>query len=317
MTTRASMCVAATPNYTLGGVNQNDLLFYVTNSAQSMVFGLSNNPSVMTVRGTGNVGIGRSNPAYPLDVAGIVNLSSNVYVGGGMVVDGPVQVVNNFQCPCIDLINPGVNNGYTSSNNVVFSGAGYFSGSNITFSNPLGQASIYSLSNNIGINNPSPTQALDVFGNMHLSGYANFSSNVNIAGKLCVSNLEYITSNVTIFCSETVNSNLNVLNVLNSDTLSNSFGLSTSNLSVLNVFSSVTQSNSSGLSTANLSVLNVLSSITHSNSGCFSTNTLNSAALSNSGGLSTNNLSVAGNVVVAANVSTPIVTTTSIQFTCT
>lgn len=244
MTTTASMSIATSADFALKGVREDDLVFYVTNPNQSLVYGLSNSSTLMTLKGSGNVGIGNSNPQYPLDVTGAAMFESNIYVNGVAVVHGDMQVQNTFHCQSIDFTSL-VPDLYTmAGNNVLLSGEGYFSGSNICLKNPMGTAMIQSTGCNFGFNTTNPQATLDIAGNINVTKASSFQSDVNIMGKLTVSNVQYITSNVTIYNSEYINSNLTVLQTITTSNLtikgsaSNGVGISVSNISTNNVSAS-------------------------------------------------------------------------------
>jgi hypothetical protein len=141
--------------------------------------------------------------------------------------------------------------------------------------------------------------------NINVSGTANLS-NVNIYGILTVSNVEYVTSNITIYNSETINSNLNVLNTITSATLSNTGNMYSSTFSNVSGIStatvvSTTLSNTGGLSTGTLASTTLsntgnMYSSTFSNVYGISTATVISTTHSNTGGLSTGALAVASNI---------------------
>jgi hypothetical protein len=80
----------------IGGTS-NDNIRFVTGSA-------SNN--VLVLRGDGNIGIGKSNPGYALDIAGSINFSGGLYSNG--IVLGSTYLNTNSSNPN----NPGVSNVY-------------------------------------------------------------------------------------------------------------------------------------------------------------------------------------------------------------
>jgi hypothetical protein len=78
-----------------------DVLFYTGSNSQTYRFGNSNsNVPYLTmtsnaVHFTRSVGIGKSNPAYPLDVNGIIN-ATNLYVGGAPYIGSQWANSNNI-----------------------------------------------------------------------------------------------------------------------------------------------------------------------------------------------------------------------------
>lgn len=76
-------------------------------------------------------------------------------------------------------------------------------------------SNVFLFNSNVGIWTSNPNAALDCAGN------AVFQSNVTIMGSLTVSNVQYITSNIMVYTSQIINSNLTVLNMIS---LSNSIG---------------------------------------------------------------------------------------------
>ena len=244
MTTIASMNLATNNDFAIKGVKTDDLVFYVTNPNQSIVYGLSNTPSLMTIKGSGNVGIGNSNPLYPLDVTGAAMFESNIYVNGVAVVHGDMQVQNTFHCQSIDFTSLTPDLYTTTSTGTLISGDGYFSGSNISLKNPLGTAMIQSTGCNIGLNTLNPNATLDIAGNLFVSKPSIFQSDLCVNGRLTVSNVQYITSNITIFNSEYINSNLNVLQTITASNIvlkgssSNGIGMSVSNICTNNMSAS-------------------------------------------------------------------------------
>lgn len=106
--------VSGSNGYKFTNASNNDIVFYGTNATQQLLLGTASNNyanitmmssnialsvmgntsnsainlftnnganAAMTVLGTGNVGIGKTNPAYPMDVNGIVNASA-IYING-------------------------------------------------------------------------------------------------------------------------------------------------------------------------------------------------------------------------------------------
>lgn len=89
MSTGAGIQVCPASNYILQGSGSNDLLFFVATSNQNLLFGTSNNSNlIMMLSSNGRVGIGKSNPAYTLDVAGSINFVGSLTSNGVPFVSG-------------------------------------------------------------------------------------------------------------------------------------------------------------------------------------------------------------------------------------
>ena len=160
-----------------------------------------------------NLGIGTSNTAFPLDVKGDMNFTGTLRQNGVPYVQS--QWSSNSS------------NVYIIGSNVGIGASSASEGLELRGVNAKLGCNLYIMSN-VGIGTSNPIAALNVIGN------AVFESNVMIFGSLTVSNVQYITSNVTIYNSEIVNSNIITMNIL---TFSNNgssiiFGSSNSNLGI-------------------------------------------------------------------------------------
>ena len=79
----AGFILAQSNNHILRGATSNDVLMFTGNSNQSILFGSSNTSNVMMMLSSnGFLGIGKSNPAFALDVLGPINFSNGLYLNG-------------------------------------------------------------------------------------------------------------------------------------------------------------------------------------------------------------------------------------------
>ena len=159
-----------------------------------------------------NLGIGKSNPGYALDVGGDINF-------GGILRSGGVPYIGSqWSNNSMNVFLLGSNVGIGASNAT--------EGLDVRSLNAKIGCNLYVMSN-LGIGRSNPTAALDVVGNAY------FESNVTIMGILTVNNVEYITSNIVINNSEIVNSNISTNTLSFSNNLSSIFlGSSNSNLGI-------------------------------------------------------------------------------------
>lgn len=196
----------------------------------------SNNANIIYMQYDNSyVGVGCYDPTVKLDVAGDVHMRSNMRVFGPasfsnvitlgsnnanvvlstsntnlgvsvsaptekLDVDGKIQTSSQFLGPQTDTSNMP---GYTFTGN---SNTGMFHAATnaIGFSTAGSERIRIDANGNIGVATSNPTATIDVAGTTLLR------SNVTILGQLTVSNVTYVTSNVFIYSSETVNSNLTV-----------------------------------------------------------------------------------------------------------
>jgi len=120
------------------GVQQYDMLFATTCNIQSICFGYSN--IYMKIASNGNVGIGTSNPSALLDVAGTINVRSNMIILGQNTTSN-LSVYNNATlCNAVNIY------GTTTISNALF---------------------VYS---NVGIGTSNPGYSLDIVGDINFSG---------------------------------------------------------------------------------------------------------------------------------------------------
>lgn len=142
----------------------------------------SNNGQVVLSSSNNNLGVSTASPTEKLDVTGKVQTSSQFLATSNDTSNVP---------------------GYSFTGN---SNTGMFHAAHnvLGFSTAGVERLRLEENGNIGIATSTPTEALDVNGN------AIIRSNVTIMGRLTVSNVTYITSNVFIYSSETIQSNLHV-----------------------------------------------------------------------------------------------------------
>lgn len=269
-TYEANIEVSASNGYKFTNASNNDIVFYGTAATQQMLIGTSCNASSyanitlmnsniglsvmgntsnssinfltnngvtnsMTILGNGNVGIGKTNPGYPLDVNGTVNATA-VYINGSALsaaTGGGFAASNTNTCYTTCNVGIGKTNPAQPLDvvgNINFTGTLMQNGSAYVgsqFSN--NGANIFILGSNVGIGTNTPSANLQVYnsnqavyvrvGNSNASGdlgmaggAANFSSSA-ITNDLVLRN--YQGSNVLIqvgagAASICINSNNNV-----------------------------------------------------------------------------------------------------------
>jgi hypothetical protein len=138
----------------------------------------------------GNVGIGTSDPQYKLDVNGTTNISGDVRFTGNLIQNGSPYIASQWTTLNGNIYYSSGNVGIKKSTpgyeldvagNINFSGNLYQNGNLFSGGGGGGQwldgngsGNIYYIGN-VGINNPNPIYALDIYGDGNLGGniYAN------------------------------------------------------------------------------------------------------------------------------------------------
>ena len=256
----------------------------------AITFGNSNGTEFMRLNQIGYVGVGTTTPAYPLDVNGSTNMTSNLTLtnpacalsnAGSMQVGGTLKVATGAS---------------------LWGGAGVNGGLNVngvfSLSNSTGTANINSSNTFVGIGTTSPAYTLDVNGtanvssNLSVTGNVTLNSNLVVIGNLTACNVSYVTSNITVFSSEVINSNLNVYQMTtmcNVNVLSNmnlkTVGCAFSNAGNLQVGGNVSITgalsiaSSSLVTNLNAQYLNGNNSSYYTNLGNMNTGTLSTACV--------------------------------------
>ena len=205
--------VAGNVNFS-GTLNQGGVPYVGSQSQSQSQWTTGGSGSSSNIYYMSNIGIGKSNPAFNLDVAGNVNFSGTLnqggvpYVGSQWTTGGSGSSSNIYYMSNIGIgkSNPAFNldvagnvnfSGTLNQGGVPYVGSQWTTGSS---------SNIYYMSN-VGIGVSNPSYALDVAGNAMLR------SNLIVSGTLTASNI--VSSNLTIYNNEQVNSNLSVLNNLN------------------------------------------------------------------------------------------------------
>ena len=133
---------------------------------------MSNNMGIVQMISQGsNLGIGTLLPQFTLDVTGNINFTGSLTSNGIPYVSGTSNAAYWSSNTVKNII-------YPSGNTAALSNV-----TSITFSNSTAMPFISSYKSNIGINNPTPSNALDIIGNLSVSGTTSLN-NINVSGIL-------------------------------------------------------------------------------------------------------------------------------------
>ena len=150
---KGNVLLAYSNNSIIQGSTSNDVLIITTNSNQNMLFGSSNTSNIfMKISSNGFVGIGKSNPAYTLDVNGGINFTNGSLQQNGTYYGS--LWANNSSNVYIIGSNLGINTS-TASEGFELRGLNAKVGCNM-----------YIMSN-IGVGKSNPTYTLDVVGGIN------------------------------------------------------------------------------------------------------------------------------------------------------
>jgi hypothetical protein len=157
--------VAASPGYSF--VGDLDTGMFNPNLGNTLAFTTAGSER-MRIDSSGNVGIGTTSPGYKLDVAGVIN--SNV----GLITSGYTSATSGLN------IEQGITGGYAQLN-VYDRTLSSYKDYRIDASNILLNSGS---SGNVGIGTTSPSDKLDVNGNIKASGTATFGADLTVKGNI-------------------------------------------------------------------------------------------------------------------------------------
>ena len=301
-------------NVTIGGelivqqINLSNVSCTEINTFDATVSNMLSTPQI----NIGNISLINSNNA--LEVSGSIHVIDNVVFESNLTIGGQLNV-NAFNTPNVSTLqinmgntgiynvnsyigigksNPGYNLDVEGDINVT--GSLYNNGVPINVSQWTSDntnSNIYVTGSNIGINTTLPMFPLDVCGEARISSNMSVGGDLTVFGTLSVSNVNFSTSNITIYNGEITQSNLlvidtatlcNAVDIYGILTLSNS--LQASNINVTGLFMTSNQAtfNSNVTVLGSTSLLNV------------ATSNVTSFTLSNTRGISTNTMVVTGSL---------------------
>ena len=166
--------------------------------------------SNLILLGAGNVGLGITNPAYKLDVAGVANISTGLLVGGNANVSGNLGVNGNIiGTSNLILLNGNLGIGITNpafrldvagnaniSARLLVGGNANVSGNLGVTGNILGTSNLILLNGNLGVGITNPAYKLDVAGVANISTQILVGGNANVSGNLGVTGNLDVTGNI-------------------------------------------------------------------------------------------------------------------------
>jgi hypothetical protein len=197
--------ITSTDGQTIPSCLSNDIVFATIANTQNFRFGNLNSNEYMVINS--NIGIGISNPTKKLHVVGDGQFTSNLTVGGNLILSGATTLSSN-----LNVI------GTTSLSNIL----------NVTgataLSNNLNVIGATSLSNNLSV-----IGATTLSNNLNVIGATSLSNILNVTGATILSN------NLSVIGATALSNNLNVIGATSLSNILNVTGATalSNNLSVI------------------------------------------------------------------------------------
>ena len=162
-----------------GAASATDVMLLYNPDGAYMPLSFSNSVGKASIYGDySNIGISQANPRYTLDVNGDINFTGKIYQNGAIFSGWNSNAAGNY------INSNAAFKGPSTSTDVMV----LYSSLPLSFSNAVGKASIYGGFSNIGINNPSPSNVVDVIGDIRVSSGIYALSNLEAAGSGSASN---------------------------------------------------------------------------------------------------------------------------------